>query len=380
MTSEELSVCVKATETPFDLLNYSNYRMYNKTKIINIINIGEYHYKTPELNLDLFKDKKTCFYVETRNYIFNKKFTYSLFQDDNEYEENGIKHFTNINRLNNIFSYYYKQNSYDFETDYDKTIITSSKPYNKLWSFIPCDYRYIKYIDDYFYCIMSLYYYYILIINNVIKSNKDYMEIRQETFEHIKEVVNSYHISTTLEEIKNEFNNIDKYKMITNFLHPEEDYENPNINIDTINKIYQVINKYYNEDYFKIIDNFTDENVVNYFDLMDKGEFMIDMFNLRTYFYFEEKLNKYSCIKRFLNYYCNYYLKDNLNLLDTFMPYMIMLLCPIYDIGLYVNFCDNFQKYDYNVIYSGDAHRELFDIFIKFLNKDDNFKDYKTCN
>lgn len=141
--------------------------------------------------------------------------------------------------------------------------------------------------------------------------------------------------------------------MITNFLHPQDNYKIPFINIDIINKIYQVITKYYNEDYFKIIDDFTDENLVNYFDLMDKGEFMIDMFNLRTYFYFEDKLNKYDCIKQFLNYYCNYYFKDNLNLLDTFRPFIIMLLCPIYDIGLYVNFCDNFQNYDYNVIYSG---------------------------
>ena len=380
MKSEELSVCVKAEETPYDMLNYSNHRIYNKSKIINIINIGEYHYKTPELNLDLFKDKKTCFYVETRNYIFNKKFTYSLFQDNNEYEYEGVKLFTNINRLNNIFSYYYKQNNYEFIDDYDKTIITNSKPFNTLWSFIPCDYRYIKYIDDYFYCIMSLYYYYILIINNVIKSNKNYKDLRKDAFERIKEIINSYHISTTLEEIKTEFNNIIKYKMITNFLNSQNDYEIPNINEDVINKIYQVITKYYNENYFKIIDDFTDENIINYFDLIYKGEFMIDIFNLRTYFYFEDKLNKYSCIKRFLDYYCNYHLKDNLDLLDTFRPFMTMLLCPIYDIGLYVNFCDNFQNYDYNVIYSGDAHRELFDIFIKFLNKDENFKDYQTCN
>ena len=376
MFSDKLEICVKAKETPFDLLNYSNHRIYNKSKIINIINIGEYHYKTPELNLDLFKDKKTCFYVETYNYIFNKKFNYSLFQDDNEYEYEGFKHFTNINRLNNIFSYYYKQNNYEFIDEYDKKIINNSNPFNKLWNFLPCDYRYIKYIDDYFYCIMSLYYYYILIINNVIKYNKNYIEKRKDAFEHIKEVINSYHISTTLEEIKHEFNNIDKYKMITDFLHIKDCYEIPIINDNIIIKIHQTIKKYYNEDYFRIIEDFSDENIIKYFDLINKGEFMIDMFNLRTYFYFEDKLNKYDCIKQFLNYYCNYYLKDKLNLLDTFMPYMITLLCPIYDIGLYINFCDNFQNYDYNVIYSGDVHRELFDIFIKFLNKDDNFKDY----
>ena len=76
-----LSTDIKAIYSPFDFLNYSNHRIFNKSKIINIINIGEYHNIAPKLNLDLFKDKKTCFYVETTNYIFNKNFNNSLFFD-----------------------------------------------------------------------------------------------------------------------------------------------------------------------------------------------------------------------------------------------------------------------------------------------------------
>ena len=372
-----LSTVIKAMYSPFELLNYSNHRIFNKSKIINIINIGEYHNISPKLNLDLFKDKKTCFYVETTNYIFNKNFNNSLFFDKIQYYNKLYKdynNFSNITFLNNIFSFYYKQNQYKFINSYDKEIINNSKRFNKLWNFIPCDYRHIKYIDKYFYCIMCLFYYYILLKNKVILIfNDDIEQEKINIFNYIKEKITSYKILTTLEEIKNEFNVIDKYHMNTK---NSIDYEIPNINDEVINKIYKVITKYYNEDYFKIINDFTDENIANYFNKINKDEFMIDMFNLRTYFYFEDKLNKYSCIKRFLDYYCNYYLIYNLNLLKLNYQDMIMLLCPIYDIGLYINFCDNFQNYDYNVIYSGDAHRELFDIFIKFLNKDDNFKEF----
>ena len=169
-------------------------------------------------------------------------------------------------------------------------------------------------------------------------------------------------------------------------------FEYPNINDDIVMKYIQVLQKYYNEDYDKLSKNITNENINLYFKNIDISKLIIDLFNMYTYFYFEDKLKKYSCIKHFLDYYFNYYyintllrnMINNQKIVENILYYNLekdliddlTIFSLVYDIGLYLNFCENFENYDYNVIYSGNFHKELFDIFIKFVSENDR---YTSC-
>jgi len=370
----------------FDFLDYTNHILAidsnNKDKKINIINIGELHFTSPKFDIDYFKDKKTCFYVELPNYIFKTQKYYR-----NVYFNNSTKYFNNFRLFFENFAYYFKLNNYKFEDKEIQNITDNSKKYNKNWKFCPCDHRFIKRYPKYYSVLLLLkfYLYNNDILHNLFKNNEFYKTMINNLFilakSYTTELFNSdKKITLNNNDIKNDYL---KLKDMFNSY-----YECPNITNDLIIKIKRLIKKYYyNENYVKLCKNFTIENLNLYFKNMDISEIIIDMFNLNTYFYYEDKLNKYKCIKSFLNYYFNYYFFNNIikevnyqvmlknsnfytKPIDYGMYDILLSFSLVYDIGLYIQFCDNYDKYDYNVIYSGMTHKELFDIFINFLNED----------
>ncbi len=351
----------------------------NNQKIINVINIGETHYHTSKFNINNFKNKKTCFYVEIRNFC-NSKEDNSLHYFFKKPYDNS--YYNNFRLFFKKFAYYYKTNNYIIKDDELQDIINKSdKYYDNNWEFIPCDYRSNMLFPKYYTGLFPLLLYYLFnnkTLHDFYDNNVDYKEHLNRLYNTCKTVSQDWedlHLSFSFNDIKNDFNNMKAFS---------KDYDYLKIvNDDIINKFKIILEKYYNDENYKnLINNFSDENINLFFNNIDIPEFIIDMYNLYTYFKFEDKLNKYSCIKNFLRYYYKiYYLHDisKKYIMSKSRQYQYGVnyrINLIYDITIYINFCDNFEKYDYNVIYSGDYHRELFDLFLYFLETDDNFKQY----
>ena len=68
---------------PYLLLNTNIYRFKIKDRLIHIINYGERHYQAPKLDLSIYKNLKTCFYLEYPMRIFNKQVDFIYFNNLN---------------------------------------------------------------------------------------------------------------------------------------------------------------------------------------------------------------------------------------------------------------------------------------------------------
>ena len=257
----------------------------------------------------------------------------------------GYDNFYNL-RLN--FSYYYKKNNYKFSNEKDKEIIKNSKPYNKLWGYCPCDLRKNSFCK-YFRCLTYLIKYYIIINLDIYKSNY-YKKLFKK---HFKNFNFQIELPKTFKKFKQVY--IEQQSKITN------DY--PEDNDKLYLKIYKIIKKYFNEDYFNIVKNKNNKNVKRYFSKFNITDMIIDLFNVYTYFYYEKDLQLFYVIYQFIDYLFKVNYKSNL----MFIKSNYWLIVPIYDLVLYINLLKNLQKYDYHVIYNGSNHTRLFDIFILFL-------------
>jgi len=250
-----------------------------------------------------------------------------------------------MNNLLNYFSYYYKKHNYEFISDYDKEIITNCKPYNELWKFCPCDYRFILLYrnNKYFYCMFKLIKYYLLLNHSCMNKNKI-----NNCLNKLKNEDLNIKIPETLEDFKKEY-----LIFFSDYLNNDEIYY----------KIYNIFKKYYNEKYFNIITDINIKSINKYFSKFKINQIIIDFFNILTWFYYEKDLDKFIVIKKFIKYIYNIYFKNNLLIFN--IPYECILI--IYDIILYINIFKNIDKYKYHIIYNGNAHLKLFNEFMLFL-------------
>lgn len=333
-------------------LNCSNFKIRKNNKIKNIINLGEMHGFSPEFKLDPFIDKKTCFYCENEKLFFKKYvdrpyFNYAmkmLVLLQNFDLDVSDKTIDNLINLSSYFSYYYKKHNYEFSDDYDKELIKNSKPYNELWHYCPCDYRH-HIFNKYLLNISILIKEYLFSKNIYVDKNFDKVNI----YMHLNSInLNLIYLET--------FENFVEYCKSNFKDHLDEEI--------IYKRIYYTLLKYYNEDYYKIIDNCNIVNINNYFNKYNITDIIIDFFNISTWFHYENDLKRYPIIIKFIEYLYTIYFPNNL-IIFGFPEECIIL---IYDIIVYIKFLKNLEKYDYHVIYSGAAHQTFFNEFITFCN------------
>ena len=349
------------------VINTSSYRLVKNNKCYDIINYGEIHGFDSKINFNIFKDNKTCFYTETFINSYQKNYMYEYFIKSNSKKhlkeaENfnnsiGVRPKTGYNNLYHLqkyFAYFYKKNGFNFLNEQDKKIVEKSKPYNKLWNYFPCDCR--ENYDKSFHTMNSLLYtiltYYVFKKMEYPKSfdyfinNKDNERFKIDDFKQYTK------INIKPENLKNYYNALkEKFNLYT--------FKNDEMFV----KISDVYKKYFNKDYDNFINDNSDENLNNYFKNINLTEMMLDLFNVQTYFYYENILIKYKSITDFLNNYFEFGYKTSHKGIITF-----------YDILLYINLNNNLEKAEYHVIYNGDFHRQLFNMYIYSLCKYEGFE------
>ena len=398
---------------PYLLLNTNIYRFKINNRIIHIINYGERHYQAPKLDLSIYKNKKTCFYLEYPMRIFNKQIDFMYFNNLNpktkklptktyylrslsknksrlnskfnsistprpkqrlhkKFSKNNstkITPYDNRYHIAKYFGKWYLDNGYKFDDDStipedlkdcmksDLTIASKHKKYNKLWDLCPCDYRSNVFFYSFTGLISILQQYYLYILKSINSKNfccsfRKYMFINFDVFmeEFITETPNTF--EGFINPIKEEFERYKKYDVLPlNEITEQNQYK----------RIFGILDKYMNnENYQKIIKDPSTENITNYFKGLDLAQLTIDIFNVNTCFYFEEDLKKYPDIIEFIKFYYHQFEKSIL-----YGP------CDItsYDIILFINLNKNIEKYNYHVIYNGLFHFELFKYYMLFFEQ-----------
>ena len=392
---------------PYLLLNTNIYRFKINNRLIHIINYGERHYQALKLDLSIYKNLKTCFYLEYPMRIFNKHVDFVYFKNLNPktkklpsktyYLRSLPKNKLGLNsRLNSIstpipkqrlhkkslkltpydnryhlakyFGKWYLDHGYKFDDDTtipedlkdcmksDLTIASKHKKYNKLWDLCPCDYRSHIFFGVFteLISILQHYYLYLLKYND---GKHDLVNFRMYMFENYDAFMEEFitKIPETFEgfiiPLKEE---VERYK-IYDILPLNEETE------DQYKKIYDILDKYINnENYQNIISKPSIENITIYFKGLDLAQLTIDIFNVNTCFYFEEDLKKYPDIIEFIKFYYKQFKNSIL-----FGP------CNItsYDIILFISLNKNIEKYNYHVIYNGNFHFELFKYYMLFFEQ-----------
>jgi len=388
---------------PYLLLNTNIYRFKINNRLIHIINYGERHYQAPKLDLSIYKNRKTCFYLEYPMRIFNKNVDFIYFDNLNPKKKQYLpktyylrslsKNKSSFNsRLNSspkqrlhkkstkIVSYdnryhlakyfgkWFLDNGYKFDDDSiipkdlkdvmksDLTVASKHKKYNKLWDLCPCDYRNNVFFFSFTGLISILQQYYLYLLKSINSKNlcsfRKYMFINFDVFmeEFITKIPETF--ESFINPIKEEFERYKKYDVLP--LNEETEQ-------NQYKKIFSILNKYMNnEKYQNIIKDPSTENIVDYFKGLDLAQLTIDIFNVNTCFYFEEDLKKYPDIIEFIKFFYHQFEKSIL-----FGP------CDItsYDIILFINLNKNIEKYNYHVIYNGNFHFELFKYYMLFFEQ-----------
>jgi len=362
-----------ATQT-YPVLNTNIYRFNINDRIIHIVNYSEIHYQAPKLDLSVYEDKKTCFYLEYPFRIFNKRIEFIYFSNLNPKEERlhkKIKPYDNRYHIAKHFGKWYLNKGYIFNDDStipldlkdkmksDLTIATKYDTYNELWDLCPCDYRHkcnsiFGIITDLI-SILQHYYIYILTYNDGKHTFVDFKQYMFINYDTTLEIFLT-EIPKTFEEFINPIKSDPDYFKVYDYLPITEETEK-----NQYKRIYEILVKYVNNDkYQNIIKNPSIYNIMNYFKDIDLTQLTIDIFNVNTCFYFEQDLKKYPDIIEFINMFHNLYYKTIL-----FGP------CNItsYDIILFINLNKNIEKYDYHVIYNGLFHCELFKYYMLFFEQ-----------
>ncbi len=387
-----------ATQT-YPVLNTNVYRFNINDRIIHIVNYGEIHYQAPKLDLSVYEDKKTCFYLEYPFRIFNKRVDFIYFSNLNPKKKSSlvktcclqsktkvtttklspkerlhkkIKPYDNRYHISKHFGKWYLNKGYIFNDDTtipldlkdkmksDLTIATKYESYNELWDLCPCDYRHkcnsiFGIITDLI-NILQHYYLYILKYNDGSHTLVDFKQYMFINYDIPSIEIFLTKIPKTFEEFFSPIKSDPDYFKVYDLLPITEKTEN-----DQYKRIYEILVKYVNNDkYQNIIENPSIDNIMNYFKDMDLTQLTIDIFNVNTCFYYEEDLKKYPDIIEFINMFYSLYHKTIL-----FGP------CNItsYDIILLINLNKNIEKYDYHVIYNGLFHCELFKYYMLFFEQ-----------
>jgi hypothetical protein len=301
----------------------------------------------PKLDLSKFKNKKCYFYVETSMRLYNLKFDRPYFikngsKKDVKYrKENDMyiwssEGYDNIYKLNMMFANYFSK--YKFTDSNDKKIIEKSKPITENWKFIPCDYR-----DG-----IGVYHHKCNLLECLIEYYYIYPKTDFKTF-----------IGYFNYKIQDFNFNIPHLMQLEDYIENLED--KPKNDRLKNEKIIKYLKKYFNADYYKFVNKPTIENLKKYFDKINLTELTIDMFNVRTYFYYEKDIN--DLIIDFLNWFYEI-MKSKSNLL---IDYGI----SVYDIILFINFNKNFNqsKNEIHIMYNGDNHRYIFNFYISYVEK-----------
>ena len=388
---------------PYLLLNTNIYRFKINDKIIHIINYGELHSQAPKLDISIYKNLKTCFYLEYPMRIFNKNVDYIYFKNLNPKKKqkpvktyylrsltknksksnltkltpkqrlhkksSKNKPYDNRYHLAKYFGKWYLDHGYKFEDDTtipldlkdvmksDLSIASKHKTYNKLWDLCPCDYRSNVFFGQFteLISILQHYYLYLLKYND---GEHNLVNFKQFMFENYNVFIEEF-----ITKIPDTFE-----KFINPIIELSESYKKYDIlpfNETTLSnqykRIFEILTKYMsNEKYQKIISYPSIENIIDYFKDIDLTQLTIDMFNVNTCFYFEEDLKKYPNIIEFIKLFYSQFKKSIL-----FGPCNI----SIYDIILFINLNKNIEQYNYHVIYNGVFHFELFKYYMIFFEQ-----------
>ena len=377
------------------VLNTNIYRFKVNNKLIHIINYGERHYQAPKLDFSIYKNKKTCFYLEYPMRIFNKNIDFIYFKNLNPkkkqlpiktyYLRNKSKNKTrskqrlhkqsydNRYHLAKYFGKWYLDHDYKFMDDTtipqdlkdimksDLSIALKYKKYNKLWDLCPCDYRSNVFFGQYTDLITYLQHYYLCLLKyndgkHHLDNFKKFMFDNYDVF--IEELITK--IPDTFEDFINPIKEVYETYKKCNIIFDILQFNETTLS-NQYKKIFEILTKYMsNEKYQKIVSKPSIENIINYFKDINLTQLTIDMFNVNTCFYFEEDLKKYPDIIEFMNFYYNQFEKSIL-----FGPSNI----TIYDIILFINLNKNIEKYNYHVIYNGVFHFELFKYYMLFFEQ-----------
>lgn len=292
---------------------------------------GEYHYKTVKCDvINLFKDTKTAFYVETNEEVIMNDNNYSF-----EYKDKIIDG-ANDN-IYDIKCYFLKYYSNWYLNDVNKKKVKEAKDYQSNFKYQPIDircngyYLSLKWINN-------IFYQYYNIVNPFIN------KISEERFgnERIKELINSsyddyynYHIKRTT--IKDEA---------------------------LIKRMYKVFRKYYNNKLLTAIDKPTKENILSFVNSINLSTYPIDAFNLMTAFKYENKITK--SIKDFIKWFVNVHLVNTCNNNDIYNIGMEM------DIYGFIMLEKDFKKYDNIVYWVGNQHNEIIKHYLSFYAKNND--------
>ncbi len=340
----------------------NTYQLIVNNKKIYIINFGEIHGEDSKINFKVFDNHKTMFYIETPFKLFNKQFKYKYFKKINSpsitkiRKQNNIQIYSpdgynNIYYINKYFAYWFKKNNYKFNDKNDNNVINRCNPYNKLWNYCPCEFRdgtecFYAFTEP----LYQLLYYYLRHIQYAEDFNLSIDEFLKQEIDNdiscLKLRIPSYDI------MKQEFIkaiNSNKYDMLK-------------FNDKIYRKIYLLLVKYYNNlNYRNYVNNPTFKNLDKLFKNINLTDMTIDLFNIITFFYYEDKLKKYPSIIEFIKYYYEV-------MIYSMTPYYLAnyIIGP-YDIILYINLNDNLQNYEYHVIYNGTFHRYIFQSYINFM-------------
>lgn len=339
------------------------YKIQNSktNKNIYIINYGEIHGEDTKVNFKIFDKYNTMFYVEQPFRLFNKNFKYKYFKKINSKsttkrrQKNGQFTYSplgydNMYYLNIYFSKWFKDNNYTFNDKNDKQIISKSKQYNTLWNYCPCEYRdNNEFFYDFTEPLYQLLQYYIF----HIKYNNFNQNINNFLLENINNNINCL-------KLRIPPYNIFKQKIIDAI--NVNKYDTLPYNETVYKKIHNLLTKYYNKKEFIIfVENPTFNNLDLYFKKINLSLMTIDLFNIITFFYYENNLIKYKSITEFIKYYYDY-------LIYSVFPINLrpFIISP-YDIILYINLNENITKYEYHIIYNGTFHRYIFQYYLSFM-------------
>lgn len=352
---------------------HNNYRIYNKKnkKTYDINVYGEYHKQTKKINLiDKYlklPKEKTIFYCENPFSFYDKKYKYYPYFREIDNTKYGFTdfnkcngYFDNLIYFRKYFAYYYKKNNYVFKSKYDINYINNSKPYPKYLTYKPLDFRdgkcgnfgVLDTIDN-----LILYYFY---KNNIIiKYQSSFKTFYKEFFGN---KVNNY-IQTLINNCNLKYEDLLLYYN-TYF----KEYIKVDDNI--LRKIFLTRKKYYNKELLNFCNNMTDNNFNKYMNSINLTNLIIDQFNTSTFFLFSNDID--NTIKSFYNYFINSFL-INTNEFDLIFG---LFVCSLFDIMIFINFNKDFGKYDNYVIYCGDDHRKIYNLYFNHYVNYINYNKY----
>lgn len=341
--------------------NFINYIIKNINNN-NIYNIDYYIDNNKQTNKKIIdnyiklSNNKTIFYVQNSFSFYDKKYkSYKYFKDLNN---NTFIYFKKY------FAYYYKYNNYTFRYKYDNNIINNSKPYPKYLTYKPLDFNDQTYFITFIDLIPLIIYYHLK--NNINYTDKlTFQTFYDKYYNYFKYYYGS--LDDYMSLLINLYNTSSYNDIILYYNNYYKDY----IKVDNkiLKKIYLINRKYYNENLLNFCYDINDENFYKYINSINLIDLIIDQFNISTFFIYNNKIN--NNIISFYKYFINY-----LNYINDFNLIFQYILSSLFDIMCFINFNDDFEKYNNYVFYvHNNFHHIIFELYLNhFINIINNNK------